>query len=471
MVLTWMIDDTDQLYQRGRAIICKLPDNVLLEIFEHHLLITSGQPFDAWHTLVHVCRQWRSVVFAPPRRLSLKLLYTNKRAIQKTPDMWPALPIVIEGNGKLSQPEDAKNILTALMHHDRVCKIKIGPIPVSLLKRIRGITEPFPALTSLWLWSQSKKLPIIPPSFLGASAPRLQELILSVIPFPALPKLLSSTTDLVRLELWSVPYSGYISPEAMVTGLSSLAKLETLVLLFQSPRSTADRVSRGPPPTIRAILPAFTSFDFKGDSEYLEDIVSRIDTPLLNDIAIRFFNQLVFDTPLLSDFICRTETFKPLNQARISVFSKFIHITLSQEKRQAVGVALALQISCSALDWQLSSLGQICSTALPHTGTLRRLEIRHEGRLWQDDMDSGQWLELLQPFTSVKDLILSNKVAGLVVPALQALNVERVTDVLPALRNLLLDSSTRSGAIQEPIAQYVATRQLSGHPVAVVYQR
>jgi len=233
MVLTWMMDsdDTDQLYQRGRAIICKLPDNVLLEIFDHHLFISSGQPFDAWHTLVHVCRQWRSVVFASPRRLSLKLLYTNKRAIQKTPDMWPALPIVIHGNGKLSQPQDAKNIFTALKQHNRVCKIKIGPIPVSLLKRIGGITEPFPALTSLWLWSQSKKLPIIPASFLDASAPHLQELILSGIPFPALPKLLSSTTDLVRLELWSVPYSGYISPEAMVTSLSSLAKLETLVLL------------------------------------------------------------------------------------------------------------------------------------------------------------------------------------------------------------------------------------------------
>ena len=231
--------------------------------------------------------------------------------------------------------------------------------------------------------------------------------ILSGIPFPALPKLLSSTTDLVGLELWSVPYSGYISPEAMVTSLSSLAKLETLVLLFQSPRSTTDRVSQGPPSTIRAILRALTSFDFKGDSEYLEDIVSQINTPIPNDIAIKIFNQLVFDSLLLSDFICRTETFKPLNQARISVFSKFIHITSSQEKGEAVSVALALQISCSALDWQLSSLGQICSIALPHTGALRHLEIRHEGRLGQDDMDSSQWLELLHPFTSVKDLILS----------------------------------------------------------------
>jgi len=36
-------------------------------------------------------------------------------------------------------------------------------------------------------------------------------------PFPGLRKLLLSATNLVRLELYRVPHSGYISPEVMFT--------------------------------------------------------------------------------------------------------------------------------------------------------------------------------------------------------------------------------------------------------------
>lgn len=46
-------------------------------------------------------------------------------------------------------------------------------------------------------------------SFLGGSAPpRLRELW---IPFPGLPNLLSSATDLVALHLLNIPHFGYIS--------------------------------------------------------------------------------------------------------------------------------------------------------------------------------------------------------------------------------------------------------------------
>jgi hypothetical protein len=34
----------------------------------------------AWHTLVHVCRKWRTVVLGSPRRLDLRLLYFSAHA-------------------------------------------------------------------------------------------------------------------------------------------------------------------------------------------------------------------------------------------------------------------------------------------------------------------------------------------------------------------------------------------------------
>ena len=73
--------------------------------------------------------------------------------------------------------------------------------------------QQFPALIHLALSLESNfgrvLGPPLPDGFLGGSAPRLQTFKLEKIPFPALPKLLLSATDLVFLELWNVPYSGY----------------------------------------------------------------------------------------------------------------------------------------------------------------------------------------------------------------------------------------------------------------------
>jgi hypothetical protein len=80
-----------------------------------------------------------------------------------------------------------------------------------------------------------------------------------------------------------------------------------------------------------------------------------------------------------------------------------------------------------------------------------------------------QWLELLDPFTSVKQLALyNNKIVNLVTPALQDLAGERVTDVLPALQSLVLKRSLQLGPTKKAIAQFVAARQISGHPVAIL---
>ena len=80
---------------------------------------------------------------------------------------------------------------------------------------------PFPELTDLVLISDTTMIPPLPDSFLGGSAPRLRNLLLVRVPFPGLPKLLLSATHLVNIRLYGVPHSGFFSPEALVTALSS----------------------------------------------------------------------------------------------------------------------------------------------------------------------------------------------------------------------------------------------------------
>jgi len=68
---------------------------------------------------------------------------------------------------------DETNIIGALRHHNRVCKIyyRKGFKDSSLLEEFAAINEPFPALTNLKLVSFSRNVPVLPDSFLGGSAP------------------------------------------------------------------------------------------------------------------------------------------------------------------------------------------------------------------------------------------------------------------------------------------------------------
>ena len=306
-------------------------------------------------------------------------------------------------------------------------------------------------------------------------APRLRELWLYGVTFLALENLLMSTHDLVNLTISGIPQSGYISPEGMVTCLSALTQLESLKLQFRFPRSLVDGENRHPPPLTRIVLPALALLWFKGDSEYLEDIVSRIDAPTLNDTQIQFFNRLLFDTPLLCHFISRTETLNAPHLSHITFSSYHVQVNLFERKGTDDYKALELGILCKPSEWQLSSLTEVCSSSLLPllASTLEYLAMYEDQNSlpqWRDDMENTQWIELLQPFTSVRDLELSGKLVRQVIPALGDLTGERVTEVLPALQNISLPGPQPTGPIQDAIVQFIAVRELSGCPVSVHYK-
>ncbi|KAI0294778.1 hypothetical protein BC826DRAFT_309091 [Russula brevipes] len=302
-----------------RAIIHALPDNVLLDMFDFYLEDTKRT--EEWHTLVHVCPRWRYLVFAAPRRLRLRLLCTAKRRVGKMLDAFPALPIQIWcGDGSRSLVRGADNIVAALQQNGRVCKIDLQGVPSSVLEKIMAAMHcPFPELTDLRLSStDGGSEPVVPHSFLGGSAAHLRELDLTRVVFPQVGDLLLSASRLVTLCLWDIPSAGQISPEAMVACLSSLTSLESLYLGFRYFRSRPDQKSRRPPPPTRTILPALTRLLFKGGCEYLEDLVARISAPLLYNFSSSFFNELVFDTRQLLQFISEAEQLRSLNRADVS---------------------------------------------------------------------------------------------------------------------------------------------------------
>jgi hypothetical protein len=310
-----------------QAMVNKLPDDALLDVFDSYLNDNDQDGFknvDGWHTLVHVCRRWRNVVFASPRRLNLRLLCKRRRPVREMLDIWPPLPIVIQNYWIRARDLGEDNRIAALDHPDRVCSIDFNNIrrlngPV-LNKITAGSRVPFPELTYLRLWSNDSSMPVIPNSFLGGSAPRLRTLKLRNISFPAVSNLVLSASDLVDLSLQGVPPPGYISPKAMAACLSSLNKLRTLSLGFQSPRSRSRPDQPTPPPQTRIVLPALTDLSFSGMIGYSEDFLARIDAPVLDKFSTSYFLDLVFDVTHLKQFIGRAKALKPYKVANISFF-------------------------------------------------------------------------------------------------------------------------------------------------------
>jgi hypothetical protein len=355
------------------------------------------------------------------------------------------------------------NITAALEQHNRVFKIRIHNIPNSLLVQFAVMKKPFPALTELDISSYDQVAQVVLYSLLGGSMPQLRTLRLTGIAFPALPKLLLSTSHLVDLRLWRISHSGHISPEAMVTGLSSLTKLRTLALQFRLPRSRGDQVTRLPPPFTRVVLPSLFTLYFEGQSEYLEDMLSRIDAPLLDCIKITFFNQLIFDTSLLGHFINRTETLKTVHRADVVFHTSGVQITLDDE-------TLTLLILCKPSDWQLSSIAAVCSSIIPPLPTLETLSI-DEGPLqrsrWYNDMENAQWLYFLQPFSRVKILVLSGELLRPMARALRKLTGERLTELLPMLQNIDIEGLPPSESVTTRLNKFIAARQDSPCPVTM----
>ena len=447
------------------ALIDILPDEILLAIFCFHLdsegyySISKRSDIKAWQTLIHVCRRWRAIVFGSPRRLNLQLFCSAKTPVRDKLDIWPVLPLVIHCNKSYSSKESVDNIIAALERSNRVYQIHLECVSSSDLEKVSStMQEPFPELSYLRLRSnQDMVVPVFPASFLGGSTPPLQYLYFRGIPFPGLPKVLLSATHLDELELHDIPHSGYFSPEAMVTALSTLTSLQSLVLRFQSPLSCPDPASRRPPPPTHTVLPVLTSFSFKGVSEYLDDLVARIDTPRLISLAITFFNQILFGTAQLIQFVSRTPAFNALKAARVTFESNTASVNLSP---------LEMTILCEDLDWQVSSLEQVCNWCLPPFLMLEDLYISKH-RYWQGDIENALWLELLRPFATVTSLHLSTEFAPLVVPSLQELVGGRTTEVLPVLKKIFLEGLELSGPVREGIVQFVAARQAIGHPVAL----
>jgi hypothetical protein len=185
------------------------------------------------------------------------------------------------------------------------------------------------------------------------------------------------------------------------------------------------------------------------------------------------FNDIDFDTPEIDQFLIRTPTLGTYDTARLVFGSHAAIVSIrqfqperSRPKLKMVEVNILSQMS----DWQLSSLTQICTLSLRFFLTMENLYIYedpHSRPNWKGDIENSEWLDLLRPFTAVKNLYLSKDFLPRIAPALQELTGGRTTDVLPTLKKGFLEGFQPSGPVQEGIAQFISARRLTDHPVEI----
>jgi hypothetical protein len=205
----------------------------------------------------------------------------------------------------------------------------------------------------------------------------------------------------------------------------------------------------------------------------LEVLAARIDAPLLIQLDISFFNQLVFDTPQFIRLLGQLEWFRPSDLSLYFCSTGHARVTFSWKQgwNDDDSGPFDWIILCESLDWQLFSIAQICSQILPLRSSVERLDVEWEKgdslgpRL--EDMNSTLWLDLFHSFTSVQSLEISANLEPFVAAVLQGLPGESATEVLPSLHRLSIVGDMSDKAAQQGIEPFVTARQHSNHPVAV----
>lgn len=280
---------------------------------------------------------------------------------------------------------------------------------------------------------------------------------------PSDSKFLLSTTSLVRLTLWEIPWSasgsehfsdsGCFSAGVIVTGLAALTNLKSLTI---GSDFFPDLEHQHPLPT-RTLLPALIHFEFRGVNSYLEDLLARIDAPLLTSFVITFVFQPIFNVPQLAQFMKRTAKFQALNEAHVD-FDESLFRVDSFPPTQTFDEISRLSISFEFAEspWPYDLAAQILTPFFPSIYIVEHLYIYGSRYFLAKYGEYG--LDIFHPFTFVKDVYASKEFVLGLVPALQELVEEGVTDVMPALEILFWEELQPSGPVRDVIGRFVALR-------------
>jgi len=376
--------------------------NVLLTIFDHYRLDDeeSWNLQLRWCKLSRVCQRWRNILHRSSCRLDMHIPFTSCTCPSDIPTHLPPLPIVVDCRGSDVAGTDA-DIFHSIQQYDRIRHTALKAPSVD--KLIVPMNEPCPILESSTQSSttareESTKL-TIPTTFLP---PILHHLTShGACLFKELPAL-TSGVSLVTLKLTDIQPAEYFTPDDLVTQLQRIHQLEELSIGFSIPLPRpSDESGLLREPSMLTVLPSLKHLEFRGVGAYLESLLSRINTPLLERFKVTLFTQLTFKLPRLCHF---TRTTEGLRHPVANVVFNRDGVSFIVGAHRFGDGPFSLQVRCKHLDWQITAATQVCSALEPVLSVAEDVALEFDSRppAWRDAFDGTAWGELLRPFNRAK---------------------------------------------------------------------
>ncbi|KAI0302750.1 hypothetical protein BC826DRAFT_431541 [Russula brevipes] len=180
----------------------------------------------------------------------------------------------------------------------------------------------------------------------------------------------------------------------------------------------------------------------------------------------------VFDAPHLRQFIGHATGLKPYKVARVALTTESIQLELTGP------LPLSLEMRSDKIDLNVEGMSLICGQLSPFLSLVERLDLTADDWVTQalseeeyeyefNDTVASRFLELFEPFTTIRSLYVSEGLIPVIALALQQLIGERATEVLPNLRDLFIGRPESLELVQEATQPFVTARQFSGHPIVI----
>ena len=466
-----------------------LDHDSLLHVFYLHRPSLSGEDEDDvtrltggkywihgrwWYRLAHVCQRWRNIILGSASYLELSLVCTFGTPIADMLAHSPPFPLVIDYYDRLRDVsvEDEQGIIFALKQRERVLRVRLVAPVTSVQKFIVTMNEEYPILEYLViaLSSDNSTILVFPETL---QAPHLRLLRLEGFAFPIGCRLLTTAVSLVTLYLNTIHPSTHFHPNTLLQWISLMPQLEALIISwdFSIPNHNVERQLTHITTIAPVTLPNLRYFRFHGVSTYLEALIHRISTPLLEKLNISFFNQLTFFVPRLLQSINSMENLR-FHTADLSFFNHKTEAVIYPHGDivEAEMYSFAISVYCWHLDWQISSMTQISNSLGQIFFAVEHLTLQHEEHSRSSEehnlVDRTEWRRLLSPFRNVKTLqIVVDSLVEELSRCLQLEDGEHPLDLLPELQELTYHGS---GSADDAFTSFIDARRNAGHPVALV---
>jgi hypothetical protein len=251
-----------------------------------------------------------------------------------------------------------------------------------------------------------------------------------------------------------------------------MPQLEVLRIAFRSPvpnREVQKQLMEAPI-TTHILLPNLHWFAFCGVSNYLEALVGLMTAPSLKRLDTWLFGQFTYSLPKFVQFVSTTESFVFGSADIIVNDGKGVWLNLYPDevsKRRAIYV----DVGCSHLDWQVSSMSQILDAPIPWLSTVVHLSLVYSMRQsisseGHNEVDKALWNKLLRPFPNVRCLQVSRKLIGDISHLLHPDKGESHIELFPELEKLKFKYSAVDTA-RNAFAAFIEARRHAGRPVTV----